>query len=87
MTKIEFTIPDAKVSVLVAALCKAYNYQEEIEKEAGEEIVMIKNPETKAAFSKRMTVEFWKNHAEAYEVNKAKDEARENLTLTTLDVT
>ena len=84
--EIKFTIPDAKASVLVDALCKAYDYQEFVLDEDGRP-TEVSNPETRVAFVKRMTVEFWKNHVEAYELDNARKEAEENITITDLTVT
>ena len=73
---IPVTIPEAHKAALVAALCKAYDYQAQVEdpETPGE---MIDNPETKGQFALRMVSRYVQSFLRAHFVNyKSQTNAR-----------
>jgi hypothetical protein len=68
MATISITIPDALLDRAVAGVCWAHFYQETIDGEP--------NPETKAAFCKRMIRQHIKNCVLQYEGDQAAQTAR-----------
>lgn len=72
MAKMTLTIPDEIVQDVVDAFCGSYKYQPEVEGEekVDGETVMILNPESKVAFSKRMIREYVKAIYTSYQANQ-----------------
>lgn len=69
MATITFTIPDAVLPRIIAAVTTVYKYESTlIDDVTGEP---YPNPETKAAFTKRMVIEFLKNIVKQHEVVQA----------------
>ena len=82
MAEIKFTLTTENVNKLISALCAHYNYQETITDELGKS---LPNPETRAAFSKRMIMSFMKDHVRAYAIEEARA-AAEAAANTNIDI-
>jgi hypothetical protein len=68
MAIISITIPDAALNRVITAICAQNNYQDII---LGPAFTEIPNPETKAAFAKRMIINVVKDQVKSYEVRQA----------------
>ena len=73
---ISLNVQDSQKDRAITALTKNYGYRETIDDKP--------NPETPAVFSKRMIIEFIKNHVKAYETEVEMDKisVANDLTIT-----
>jgi len=84
--KIEFNVPDDKAPILVDALCSIYGYSE-FSKDTIGEPTEERNPETRAEFAKRMTIQFWQESVKAYKLKIARNDAVDAVTVPNIEVT
>ena len=92
MASFSIEIPDDQVDRVITAMCANYHYQAQISNpdfapalEMEEDYdpstnpETIDNPETQDAFANRMVREYLQNNTAAYEIQAAKQQARQNL--------
>lgn len=76
MAVISLTIPNDKIDRITTAFCAEYGYQETITNPDG---TTSPNPETKAAFTKRMVIQHVRQVTSNFEANIAAGTARKTV--------
>lgn len=76
MASINLTIPNDKIQRIITAFTSEYGYQATVTDAEGN---VTANPETEAAFTKRMVVEHVKQVTKTYEGNLAAGTARKTV--------
>lgn len=92
MASFSIEIPDDQVDRVIIAMCANYHYRSQISNPDYDPALemeedydpatnpeVIDNPETQGAFANRMVREYLQNNTAAYEVQVAKEQARQNL--------
>lgn len=73
---IKFMIADAKANKVIEAICARYSYQTEIDGKP--------NPQSKANFTRDITMGFWRDNLRAYEKEIINKVAEDTATYTEL---
>ena len=92
MASFSIEIPDDQVDRVITAMCANYHYPAQISNPDYDPTLemeedydpatnpeAIDNPETQDAFANRMVREYLQNNTAAYEIQLAKQQARQNL--------